>query len=146
MTITDGALSPDSFGFFLISEIMDITTAAEREVQMAAVFQFENKKNRSFITLLSFHLNFSKWEILFSVVGLVKLYKLLLNKQQDWAIIQTSLHFHWFQWASLHAVQQAEKTPGQHQQHFSTLTSFNHSCKFHVSLLKLPKLNTNQWS
>lgn len=41
--ITDGALPPDTFRF-LISEFMDTTTAAEREVQVAIVFQFENKK------------------------------------------------------------------------------------------------------
>lgn len=39
---------------------MDIITAAEREVQVAAVFQFENEKNKSVITLLRFHLNFPK--------------------------------------------------------------------------------------
>lgn len=42
MSISNGELSPDTFGFF-ISEIMDTTRTAEKEVLMAAVFQFENK-------------------------------------------------------------------------------------------------------
>lgn len=55
--------------------------------------QFSNvkiKKNK-IVTLLSFHLNLSKWENSFFTVGQVKLYKLLLNKQQVWAVIQNSL-------------------------------------------------------
>lgn len=59
---------------------MDTISAAERLGQMAVAFQFENKK-LSFATILSFHLNFSKWEIPFSITGQAKFYKLHLNKQ-----------------------------------------------------------------